>query len=91
MSQISGQITIVTAGVVVRGPDISGGVFILKALTTNSGVAYFGNDGNGTVSSLTGIPLAAGESLPVNVSNLSTLYFNSTAGSEKIAWVKFDV
>ena len=56
--QMSGQITVTTAGTEVQGPDISlpNGVYI-KALAGNTGVMYVGNNGSGVVSSTTGFQL----------------------------------
>ncbi len=37
MSQVSGQVTVTTAGTAVQGPNIKGFKFLVKALSGNTG------------------------------------------------------
>ncbi len=87
--QSSGQITVATAGTEVPGPDVLGTYFQIKALPTNTGVMYVGNDGSNAVSNLTGYPLSAGEVLILsNIYNLNQIYFDASVNGEKVAWIK---
>jgi|WetSurMetagenome_2_1015567.scaffolds.fasta_scaffold166474_4 hypothetical protein len=87
--QISGQITVTTAGTEVQGSNIATpyGVYV-KALAGNTGVMYVGNNGDGTVSSSTGFQLSAGAAIHVNVANLSDLWVDSASNGDKVCWLK---
>lgn len=88
-NHISGQITVETAGTEVQGPDVvNANGFYIKAHTSNTGVAWVGNDGEGAVSSDTGFPLRAGETIPASVWNLNQLYFDADVSGEKFCWIK---
>jgi len=84
-----GRITVVTAGTAVQGENIplTNGVF-LKALTTNSGICYVGNNGSNTVTAASGYPLSTNDVDIWQVSNLNELWFNSSSSGDKIAWHK---
>lgn len=90
MSAISGQTTVTTAGtevvLAVAGTRANGSVAV-KAITTNTGLMYIGNAGDGTVSSTTGYPLAAGEERVFEyVGDLSSIMVDSAVNGEKVAW-----
>jgi hypothetical protein len=86
---ISGVITVTTAGTAVQGGNVAltNGVYI-RALSTNTGLAYVGNDGAGDVSSANGWSLLAGEMIVIQVANLSNLWFDTAVSGEKFCWLK---
>lgn len=88
-TQITGQITVSTAGTAVQGPNIplTNGVFV-EALNSNIGNVYVGNDGAGDVTSSNGFELAAGKAVLVQVSNLNQLWFDAAVNGEKFCWMK---
>ncbi len=87
--ECSGQITVTTAGTEVAGPNVSGSCFEIKALPSNAGIMYVGNDGSNAVSSSTGFALSAGEVVILeNITNLSQIYFDASVNGEKVCWIK---
>ncbi len=86
----SGQKTVTTAGTeaaLATSQPVAGPVAI-KALTTNTGLVYIGNAGDGTLSSSSGYPLAAGESVTLNlVGNLAEIMVDSAVNGEGVAWL----
>jgi hypothetical protein len=84
---LSGQITVTTAGTAVQGPSVTGGKFILKAHPDNTDTVWVGNV-SGDVANTNGFPLDPGEALPVNVPNLNIFYFDADVNGEKICWVR---
>ena len=61
---------------------------MVKALTTNIGLVYVGNDGAGDVNSANGYPLAAGDQIIFGfVSNLSAVILDSAVNGEGVAWL----
>jgi len=86
----SGQITVTIAGTAVRGTNVPGREFVIKAMAGNTGVVYVGNDGSDDVASTTGFPLAEGEAVPVFVNNLNDLWFDSAENGDKVAWIKYN-
>lgn len=87
--QISGQITVTTAGTEVQGPDISlpNGVYI-KALAGNTGVMYVGNNGSGVVSSSTGFQLDKSNLIHLNIENLNQIWVDAATSGDKVCWLK---
>lgn len=60
----------------------------VKALTTNTGLVYVGNDGAGDVASANGYPLAAGDVVVFDlVSNLANIFIDSAVNGEGVAWL----
>jgi len=60
----------------------------VKALATNSGVMYLGNDGTDDVSSITGYPLSAGEGVIFGyLGDMGVLYIDSQYSGEGVAWL----
>jgi hypothetical protein len=91
MAQNSGQITVVTAGTAVQGPDIPGYGFFIRALSTNVGVVYVGNDGADDVSSTTGFELSAGDLVFVEIPpTLNNLWFDAANDGDKFCWLSIE-
>jgi hypothetical protein len=87
--QVSGQITVTTAGTEVQGPDIAGSNgFYVKALAGNTGVVYVGNNGAGVVSSTTGFQLDKSNVILIQVENLNELWFDAATSGDKLCWLK---
>lgn len=84
----SGQITVTTAGTEVAGPDVPGGMFAIKAHPDNTDTVWVGNVGSGVVSSSTGFPLNPGQSVVIEIANLSLLMFDADVNGEKICWLR---
>jgi hypothetical protein len=89
MAAKSGQNTVAAAGTAeALGTVNIDGPLMVKALTTNTGLVYIGNDGAGDVTSANGLPLLAGDAVVFNyVGNLSTLYIDSATNGEGVAWL----
>lgn len=85
----TGVITVTTAGTAVNGSDVDtpNGV-IVRALSTNTGVVYFGNDGAGDVASTNGFELSAGDQMIVMVGNLKDIWFDAATNGDKFCWLK---
>ena len=86
---LSGIKTIQTAGTALPlGSQPVVGPLMVKALTTNTGLVYIGNDGAGDVSSSNGFPLSAGNVVILNhISNLSAVIVDSAVNGEGVAWL----
>lgn len=88
----SGSLTVTTAGTAVKGPanPAAEGAkllsFYLKAATTNTAIVFVGESG-GTVTSITGFSLAAGDTVLVEVNSLDELWFNASADGQKVLWL----
>jgi hypothetical protein len=83
----SGAITVAAAGTEVQGPDISAQGFFIKAMTTNTGLVYVGNDGSNAVASTTGFSLAAGDTIYWEGGNLRNLWFDAAVNGEGFRWL----
>ena len=93
--QLTGVITVTTAGTEVQGPDVpawepaqSGGGFIITAAGANTGYIYVGNDGNGAVANTSGLEIKAGNSTFVRCNNLNEVWFDSSVNGEKCSWLR---
>lgn len=93
--QLSGLITVTTAGTAVQGPDVaawhpaeSGGGFFITALNANTGLIYVGNDGAGDVASTNGHEVKAGNQTFVTCNNLNEVWFDASVSGEKCSWLK---
>ena len=86
---LAGQKTITTAGTALAlGSQQVDAPLLVKALTTNTGLMYVGNDGAGDVTSANGYPLAAGDQVIFDhVSNLSAVILDSAVNGEGAAWL----
>ena len=86
--QLSGQITVTTAGTAVTGPDTAGARQIaIKAHPDNSDTVWLGNV-SGDVANTNGFPLDPGEGVIIagDVTNLLSWYFDADVNGEKICW-----
>jgi hypothetical protein len=85
----SGQKVIATAGAAsALGSQPVNAPLLVKALTTNTGLVYVGNDGGGDVNSANGYPLAAGDQVIFGlVSNLSAVIVDAAVNGEGVAWL----
>ena len=90
---LSGHKTITTAGTAeALGSQRICGPLMVKALTTNTGLAYIGGDGAGDVSSANGLPLEAGEVAIFEwVGDLRSLMIDVAVDGEGVAWASLDV
>ena len=88
MAARSGQITVTTAGTAVQGTATAmyRGFFI-RALSTNTGIVYVGNDGAGDVTSGNGYELKKGEQIYVECENLNELWFDAATNGDKFCWI----
>jgi hypothetical protein len=85
---MSGQTTVTTAGTEVQlNANQACRSVIIKALSTNTGIMYVGNDGANAVSSSTGYPLNKDEYVVLEVLNLNGIYVDSSVNGEKVAWI----
>jgi len=86
---ISGVNTVTAAGTAeALGSQQVNASLSVKALTTNTGLVYVGNDGAGDVAVSNGYPLAAGEVVVFDlVSNLANVIIDSAVNGEGVAWL----
>jgi hypothetical protein len=90
MATLSGQKTVAAAGT-AEALSASNKVqcaLAIKGLTANTGLVYIGNDGSGAVSSSTGFPLAAGDTIILEyVDDLASIWVDSAVNGEGVAWI----
>lgn len=83
-----GQKTVATAGteeaLVASSVSLVAGLVEIKALPANTGVMYVGLN---PVTSATGFPLSAGESVVLHINDLQTIYIDSTVNGEGVAYI----
>lgn len=84
---LSGQITVTTAGTEVQGTAIAGDGFFIRALSTNTGKMYIGNNGSGAVSSSLGYELSAGDQIYIGIRNLNEIWIDASVNGEKVCWL----
>ncbi len=85
---ISGSVSGDIAGSIALGDQDILGPLMVKALTTNTGLVYIGDDGDGVVDETSGMPLAKGESAVfAYVGNLSSLKLLPAVDNEGVAWL----
>ena len=89
---LSGRTVVTTAGTeVVLGATQINACLMVKALDTNTGKIYIGNDGGGIVSSTTGLVLLAGEVAIFNfVGSLASIIIDSSVNGEGVTWLILD-
>ena len=82
---VNGRTTVTTAGtrVVLAGSTTVKSVTI-KALGTNTGIIYVGDS---AVAAANGFPLYARDTVSMDISNLNTLYIDSSVNNEGIAYI----
>ena len=84
----SGQKSVTTAGTAVRLADNQPcAAVMVKALQTNTGYMYIGNDGAGDVTSANGYQLDANDSVYLEVDNLSQLWVDCSVNGESVCWI----
>ena len=82
MTTAGTEVSLTAASQLVSGP------VAIKALSTNTGTMYIGNAGDGTVSSSSGYPLAAGEQIILNlVGDMTEIMVDASVNGEKVAWL----
>lgn len=84
--QLSGQITITTAGTAQQGPATPGYAVAIKAHPDNTDTIWVGNDGADDVAAANGFPLNPGEGVVVP-GNLSQFWFDADVSGEKFCWL----
>jgi hypothetical protein len=90
MGAMSGLKTIATAGteLALSASNKVQCAVAVKALTTNTGLMYIGNAGDGTVASTTGFPLAAGDTIIFEyVDDLANIMVDSAVNGESVAFL----
>ena len=90
---ISGQNTVAAAGTAeALGTGRVNGALRVKALSTNSGLVYVGNDGADDVTSANGFELSASdEVIFAYVGNLEDLYIDSATNDDGVSWIILEV
>jgi hypothetical protein len=93
MPALSGQTTVPTAGTAVAlGTQIIAGPLLVKALASNTGLVYVGNDGSHNVTSSNGYPLSAGDQVIFeHVAQLSNVRVNAAVNNEGVAWLALNI
>jgi len=82
----SGQTTSAAVSTVLGSTAVAGPVQV-KALTTNTGIVYIGNNGSNAVTAATGTPLLAGDSIVYSyLANLSSKYILAVVSGEGVSW-----
>jgi hypothetical protein len=80
----TGRVTVPIAGSLVQLPDLPCRSATIRALSTNAGDIYFGNE---LVDSGRGFPLAAGDCLDLAIDNLRRLYIDAANNGDGIAYL----
>lgn len=90
---ISGQKTVATAGTAVAlGSQAIGGPLKVKALSTNAGKIYIGNDGAFDVTDANGFELSAGEEHVFSyVDDLASIMVDASVNSQSVCWIVLGV
>lgn len=88
---LSGQVVLTCAGKAVQFTSTHAGTFMIKPLSTNTGLIWVGNDGSttGDVTSSNGYELKKDiDKLIVTVTNLNQLWLDGTTTGETACWAK---
>jgi hypothetical protein len=80
----TGQLTAPAPGTRVQLPDVPCRSATIRALSTNTGAVYLGNE---LVDAATGFPLAAGDALDLAIDNLRRLYLDVAVAAEGVAYL----
>jgi hypothetical protein len=84
-SVLSGKTTVTTSGTrVALATSTTSRSVIVKALATNTGTIYVGNS---SVSSASGLQLAAGDSVSFDITNLSTVNIDASVNGEGVTYL----
>lgn len=87
--QITGQITVTTAGTPVQGPDISApDGFFIRGMTANTGALFVVGSANSSYASTMGYELDPSQADLWQVENLNELYFDAATSGNKACWHK---
>ena len=78
------KVTVTTAGTRVQFATTTIKSVTVKATAANTGIIYFGNS---AVAASNGFPLAAGDSVSVDISNTNIIWVDSSVSGESCAWV----
>lgn len=83
---VSGQKAVTTAGTAVQLSSSTVGIhsLVIRALRANTGIIYVGF--SSSVSSTTGLELAAGDAVSLTVPSLSEVYLNSSVSAEGVSY-----
>jgi hypothetical protein len=89
---ISGQKTVTAAGTAVQlGSGACAVNLMIKALATNTGLVFVGNDG-ADVTSATGQELDAGEYLVIEgCARFDQIYIDSAINGDGVSWILLEV
>jgi len=89
MAARSGQTTVAAAGTaVVLGTQAINGPIAVRALSTNSGLVYVGNDGAGDVTASNGFELNKEDVIVFNfIGDLNNLWVDSASNGDKVCWM----
>ena len=77
----SNQVTVGTSAAALPSQTLTGGSVAFKADDDNPGIIYIGGS---TVTTSSGYRLDPGQSVPVNVAELSTIYAIASQASQKL-------
>jgi hypothetical protein len=86
---ISGQKTIASAGTEeALGTQVINAALLVKALPGNTGTIYVGRAADGTLTSTSGVALAAGDVVVFEwVSSLTAVLVDAAVNGEGVAWL----
>jgi hypothetical protein len=89
---LSGQKVVAAAGTAeALGSQRIDGPLMVKALATNTGLVYLGNDGADDVSAANGLPLLAGDVLIFEwIGELGSIWLDAAVNGEGVAWIVLD-
>ena len=92
MTAISAQKTVTAAGTAEQlGSGVCGVNLMIKALVTNTGLVFIGND-SADVTSANGQELDAGEYLVIkDCARLDQIYIDAAINGDGVAWLFLDV
>ena len=93
MSAISGKMTITVAGTAEPlGSGVCQSDLMVKALISNTGVIYVGNDGAGDVASGNGVVLAAEDYIVLSsVAMFENIIIDASITGNGVSWIKLEV
>jgi hypothetical protein len=77
-------VSIPTAGTRVQLAAFACKCVLIKALTTNTGNVYVGGS---AVAAANGYPLAPGDTIAVDISNVNLMYVDTATNSNSVAWI----
>ena len=88
MGKMSGVMTVAAGYPQPIGSIEPGCAVLIKALYSNAGLVFVGNDGSNSVNSSTGFPLKVGDiALLQYVNNLADIFVASFLDGDGVAWI----